>query len=280
MKKFLAAFDGFNMSQATLNYAIQLTKAAKAQLVGVFLDDLTYQHYNMLEIMRTHRDYEKVMEQLDVQDKSQRDAAARQFQLACEKAGIQFSIHRDKGIAFIDLKRETMFSDLLLINESETFSRYQQESPTTFMQDLLAEAHCPVLVVPGSYKPVERIVLLYDGSPSSIHAIKMFSYLLGDSMDVAVEVFTVKEHHADNTRLPDSNLMRDYIKGHLPKAAYTVVKGDEKEQILMHLREHARNDLVVLGAYRRSDLSRMFKVSVADILMRELDIPLFIAHNK
>jgi hypothetical protein len=37
---------------------------------------------------------------------------------------------------------------------------------------------------------------------------------------------------------------------------------------------------VVLGAYQRSEVSRWFKTSMADILMRELNVPMFIAHNK
>jgi hypothetical protein len=47
-----------------------------------------------------------------------------------------------------------------------------------------------------------------------------------------------------------------------------------------HLRNHKENELVILGAYRRSELSRWFKTSMADTLMKELDTPLFIAHNK
>jgi hypothetical protein len=46
------------------------------------------------------------------------------------------------------------------------------------------------------------------------------------------------------------------------------------------LRYHKGNELVVLGAYRRSQISRWFKTSMADILMKELETPLFIAHNK
>ena len=74
--------------------------------------------------------------------------------------------------------------------------------------------------------------------------------------------------------------MREFIKRHFPKAVYIVVKGIAKEQIAGHLRNHKENELVVLGAYRRSELSRWFKISMADVLMNELDTPLFIAHNK
>jgi len=74
--------------------------------------------------------------------------------------------------------------------------------------------------------------------------------------------------------------MREFIKRHFPKANYIVVKGGVEEQITGHLRNHKENELVVLGAYRRSELSRWFKTSMADTLMKELDTPLFIAHNK
>ncbi|MCY7292483.1 MAG: universal stress protein, partial [Ferruginibacter sp.] len=60
---------------------------------------------------------------------------------------------------------------------------------------------------------------------------------------------------------------------------YNVVKGDAEEKIVENLRNHKENELVVLGAYRRSELSRWFKTSMADLLMRELDTPLFIAHH-
>lgn len=108
----------------------------------------------------------------------------------------------------------------------------------------------------------------------------MFSYLLGDYNEAPLEVFTVKSAYLDNLHLPDNKLMREFIKRHFPKADYKVVKGDPEKQVLGYLRNHKQNELVVLGAYRRGEMSRWFKTSMADILMRELDTPLFIAHNK
>jgi len=280
MKKFLAVFDGYKMIKSTLDYAIQLTQVANAHLVGVFLDEFIYRSYNVVKVMKTYENYEEKMKELDAKDKKKRDDAALQFQKACSKAGIHFSIHRDRGIAINDLKRESMFADLMVINEFETFTKYKQESPTRFMKDLLGDVQCPVLVVPDNFKAVEKIVLLYDGGPSSLYAVKMFSYLFGSFMDVRVEVFTVKDHSKASSRLPNNKLMREFIKRHFPKASYTIVKGIAEEQIVGHLRKYKENELVVLGAYRRSELSRWFKTSMADTLMKELDTPLFIAHNK
>lgn len=280
MKKFLAVFDGYKMSASTLDYAIQFTQVANAHLVGVFLDEFIYRSYNAVKVMKTYKNYEEKMKELDAKDKKKRDDAALKFQKACGKAGIRFSIHRDTSIALHELKHESMFADLIIINEYETFTKYKEEPPTRFMKDLLGDVQCPVLVVPNNAKPVDKIVLLYDGGPSSLYAVKMFSYLFESFKDVPVEVFTVNEHYLANFRLPDNKLMREFIKRHFPKATYTVAKGAAEEQIVGHLRNHKENELVVLGAYRRSELSRWFKTSMADTLMKELDTPLFIAHNK
>ena len=279
MKKFLAVFDGYKMSKSTLDYAIQMAQATKAHLVGVFLDEFIYRTYSVTKIINTYEDYDSVIKKLDGKDKVKRDEAAILFQKACEKAKITFSIHRDKNIALQELKHESMFADLIILNEYETFTKYKEQLPTRFIKNLLGDVQCPVLVVPNAFKQVDKIVLLYDGGPSALYAVKMFSYLFGNFQDLPVEVYTVNDR-MENLRLPDNKLMREFIKSHFPKATYTVAKGNADEQIPGYLRNHKENELVVLGAYRRSELSRWFKTSMADILMRELDTPLFIAHNQ
>ena len=279
MKKFLAVFDGYKMSKSTLDYAIQVAQVTNAHLVGVFLDEFIYRTYSVTKIIKTYEDYDSVIKKLDAKDKVKRDKAALQFQTACEKAKIIFSIHRDTSIALQELKHESMFADLIIINEYETFTKNKEPLPTRFMKDLLGDVQCPVLVVPNVFKQVDKIILLYDGRPSALYALKMFSYLFGNFQDLPVEVYTVNDR-MDNNNLPDNKLMREFIKNHFPKATYTVAQGYAEEQILGYLRKHNENELVVLGAYRRSELSRWFKTSMADILMKDLDTPLFIAHSK
>ena len=65
MKKFLGVFDGYKMSKSTMEYAIQLTKAADAHLVGVFLDDFIYRSYSVYKVITTADNYEATMMELD-----------------------------------------------------------------------------------------------------------------------------------------------------------------------------------------------------------------------
>ena len=279
MLNFLAVFDGYKVSISTMDYAIQIAKASEAHLVGVFLDEFIYRSYNVYQVMTTNKNYDAVMKDLDEKDKKKRDEAVVTFEKACEKSGISFSIHRDKNIALQELKHESMFADLIIINEYETFTKQKEPPPTRFIKELLSDVQCPVLVVPKTFKAVDKIVLLYDGAPSSVYAVKIFSYLFGNRPDMPVEVYTVKEEAKANLHVPDNKLMKEFIKRHFPKATFTVAKGNPKEQIQGYLENHKENELVVLGAYRRNELSRWFKTSMADILMQKLNTPLFIAHN-
>jgi nucleotide-binding universal stress UspA family protein len=74
--------------------------------------------------------------------------------------------------------------------------------------------------------------------------------------------------------------MKEFMKRHYPNAEYVVIKGFIEDKIVSYLAHQKRESLIVLGAYRRSRMSRLFRQSMADVLMNHLKLPLFIAHNK
>jgi nucleotide-binding universal stress UspA family protein len=147
------------------------------------------------------------------------------------------------------------------------------------VRDLLSEAQCPVLVVADTYKEVEKLVILYDGEPSSVFAIKAFSYLLSSFTSLETEIISVQEEKQPLV-LPDQTLMKEFMTRHFPSASYTLLKGDAEAEILQRLKAQQQNTIVVLGAYRRGLVSRWFRPSMADSLIAQLNMPLFIAHNK
>ena len=274
MKKIIAAFDGLKYSSGTRDYAINIAKETQTHLIGVFMDDPTYTSYKIYELIAEQGVSEEKLDKYKAKDEATRDAAAADFEQICQHSGIEYSIHHDHNIAIQDLKHESIYADMIIINVKETLTHYNEKLPTRFIRDLLSDTQCPILIVPQRYKPINKIILLYDGEPSSVHAIKMFSYLLPNMMDLETEVISVNQVHADN------KLMKEYMKRHYPKAKYTVLKGLAETEIVNYLKPATDNTLVVLGAYRRGSISRWFRESMADVLMREVKLPLFIAHNK
>lgn len=277
MKKFIVALDGLNLSGSSIQTAIRLSKFHNAHLVGVFLDDFTRNSFGIYEVLESGQPFEKTIRQLAEKDAQIRNQAVIQFENACQEAGINYNVHRDKGFSLPDLLRESIYADLLILDAHETFTRHPEFPPTRFVKDLLAEVQCPVFLTPKHYTPVEKVVMLYDGSPTSVFAIKMFSHILPCTLPA--EVITVKGKE-DDLHLPENKLMKEFMKRHCPQATYTILKGEAEAAVLQHLQSAQENTLIVLGAYQRSAVSRWFKNSMADVLLRTLKCPLFIAHNK
>jgi nucleotide-binding universal stress UspA family protein len=278
MKKFVVAFDGLRFSDSVKDYAIMLAKQSSAHLVGVFLDDTLRTSYRVHELVTGGGDIESRQRQLDRKDRAVREQAAENFQIACQSEDLSYSIHHDSNIALQELLHESIYADLLIIDNSETLSTYSEKIPGEFIRNLLSMVKCPVLIVPHHFKPIDSIVLLYDGEPSSVYAIKMFSYTLASMKQDPAEVITVKDR-VDGLYVPDSRLMKEFMKRHFPKATYTVLNGQPDMVIADYLQKRQGNPLVVLGAYRRGFVSRWFHPSMADALMKDLQLPLFIAHD-
>ena len=280
MKKIIAAFDGLKFSESARDYAIQIAKQNGAHLVGVFLDDFTYHSYKIYELISDEGPiFEAKKKRLEKKDLQKRAIAVKSFENACQKAGLEYTLHRDRSIAIQELLHESIYADLLIIDIAETLTHYTEKVPTRFIRDLLSNTQCPVLVVPHKFKPIEKLVLLYDGEPSSVHAIKMLSYILPTLKQNHAEVLSVKAIKQTG-HIPDNRLMKEFMKRRFPTAFFTVLKGLPEIELVNYLKNQKDSPLVVLGAYQRGMVSRWFRESMADVLMKDLKLPLFIAHNK
>ncbi|NLR57491.1 universal stress protein [Chitinophaga polysaccharea] len=282
MQKIAAIFDSFRFSESTLHYAIWIAKHQRAHLTGVFSDDLTYNSFNLYQLLKEGTD-QAIITQLEEEDEEKRKAAIGKFEAACQKAGIAYSVHRNKNISLLSALEESIYADLLVIDAKETFIHDVSKPPTRFVRDLLTDVQCPVLIVPTQilippvFSDVTNVVLLYDGEPSSVYAIKMYSYLFSSWQSLPTTVLSV---NPEGNHLENKHLIKEFIKKHFPDAIYKVMEGQPEEEIVNYLLGQQEGTAIVLGAYRRSTVSRWFRKSMADVLMEALSFPLFIAHNK
>jgi len=280
MIKITAAFDGLKFSDSTKDYAIHLAKEnGHTHLTGVFIEDFTYHSYKVTEVLEDGDRYPQKMQLLEEQDNEKREEAVRSFQLECRNEGLEFSIHRDRSIAIQELLHESIYSDVLVINSNETFSQGKTGTPASVLKDLLSDVQCPVLVVPNTYQPINKIVLLYDGEPSAVYASKMFSYIMPGLKGIKTEIVSVADK-TEKAILPESKQMKEFMKTHFPEATVKVLNGDPQKEIVAYLKSQEAHVMAVLGAYHRGLVSRWFRPSLADQLMQGLNIPLFIAHNR
>lgn len=278
MKKFIAAIDGLRFSESNVLYATRMASQSHAHLTGIFLDDFSHHSYKIYEMVSDTATVEEKRIALEEQDLKTRQNSVSRFQEYCNEAAIDFNLHSDRNFAIEEILHESIYADILFVNARETFMAYLENPPTKFMRTLLSHSECPVFITPYIYEPVRKVVFLYDGGPSSVHAIRMFSYLLPSLRSLDMEVISVKPD-SDGLVIPDKRLMTEFMERHFPAASYTILKGIPESAIFDKLKLEKPGTLVVLGAYKRSMVSRWFRPSMADLLMEKLNLPLFIAHS-
>jgi nucleotide-binding universal stress UspA family protein len=275
MNKIIVALDPLRYNWPTATYAVGLARENCAHLVGVFLEDFTYHSYNAYDLVGSegfNAVDEDIFEQKDLEV---RQKAVKSFTDICTRQEIKYSVHHDRNIAIRELIHESVYADLLIVSSEETIIHYAENPPTTFIRSLLAEAKCPVHVVPAPPVTPASIVFLYDGSPCSVEAIRSFCHVFHSSLSLPLNVVTVNEPAQHSGK----RLLGEMLAAHFSNVRYTSLVGHPKTEITNYLKNHEKAALVVLGAYSRGTLSRWFKRSMADALMEELRVPLFIAHN-
>lgn len=198
--------------------------------------------------------------------------SAHPLEQAFLNRGLRCSVHE---IPQGQLAYETRFADLLIIDPEMSFGDKPEALPSHFAKHILSASECPVLIAPYTFDGIEEIVFAYDGSVSSVFAIKQFTSTFPALCDKRVTVIRVDEK-ADM----DASAMEkigDLIKMHYSAIGAQIVYGRATDELLAYLlkREDA---FVVLGAFGRNRVSSFFRHSTAELLVKTTNNAIFIAH--
>jgi nucleotide-binding universal stress UspA family protein len=276
MKKIIVAFDGLRYSDAAVDYAMDIAKDSKALLVGVFLHDLSY-----LALSYTYRWGSPVTNiwdpsfQPDPADEEKIKVNVSIFSDKCEKEGIAFKVHVNRGVPVEELLQESTFADLIILDARLAFSKMSDDELSAQFIELLSEVLCPVLIVPSTFEKIDNAILTYDGSAASTYALKMFSYVFPEWRSNPTRLVTVNE---EDGRLKEKHHVLDLLGQHFDKVEVDVLKGNPKEELIGYLKTFTNNTVVVMGAYGRPAISMLFKKSLANAVIKDVLVPVFIAH--
>ena len=276
-KKILAAFDGTKYSDGASKYAIEIAKLTDSLLVGVFVQDMRYINFTYAYAWDQPFVDMSAIESSQKEEKEKIDLNIKLFHGACEEKGVKHKVHLDKGVPLQELIHESAFSDLIILDSHTSFFTIGNNSPSPFLKDFLADSHCPVLIVPHTYTFFDKAVMCYDGTPSSVYAIKAFSYLFPQLDKLNTVILSVNEKTTNH--LKDGNNLKDLVHAHFKNANFEVLNGDANDQLVGYLKQNGQNALVVMGAYGRNAISRLFHQSLSNKVIKELNSPVFITHQ-
>lgn len=276
MKKIVGVIDALNFTPSQLDGFDYITREAKGKLTLVFMENILA---TQVPLTGLHPD--GVYTDMRTSAELAADVAKRKEENlvklihACRERDMEPEMHEAAGIPIQEIIAESRFADLLLISHNTSFATLFDSNPTRFVKDALAEAECPVIVTPEKLNPAREVIFAYNGTSSSMYAIRQFTQLFPGMRDIPVQVIYVVEGGAK--ALPHEKLLKNYLEIHYDEVKYTVLNGEPRAEFLAQLM-HRRDCLVTYGAYGRSRLSRFFHRSEAENVLRTVNIPVFITH--
>lgn len=274
MKKFIIALDGQNFPQGAFEFAKSVNQNSKVLLAGVFLSPV---------------DYSKVLALTGIQGvtlmpewlmRNDDDVLVNKnintFKTACINEGIEYRIHNDtEMMAISSLIEETRFADALLISSELFYANVSTVQPNYYLEEVLKKSECPVMLVPENYQEPEHIVLTYDGSESSVFAIKQFTYVYPELSAKETVLLSILSHEDE---APEYKMMNELVSRHYPNLQIQSLHLKHKRDFADWLSAKP-NSFIVMGAFSRSLFSQLFKKSFATDVISEIKMPIFISHK-
>jgi nucleotide-binding universal stress UspA family protein len=275
MEKILLVVNAHKPDNDSIDFACTIASMAQSRLTGLFIENLFFEYIPPASQDRSSY-FKTQQDGTDIAVTTDTEQAVRLFKEQCKARQVEPEVYMDKGEPIQEVVFESRFADLLIIDPAMSFYKLEDQLPSHLVKEVLANAECPVLLTPEKFDSLEEIVFCYDGSASSVFAIKQFTLLFPQFS--SRNVLLLEVNRTGNEEFTESHRrMVEWLKAHYHSAYYHALAGNAKDDLYAYFFMKSKK-LVVMGAYGRSMLSNFFKKSNADVLMRVVDLPLFVTH--
>jgi nucleotide-binding universal stress UspA family protein len=262
MEKILLALDAMHVNMNAVDFGCYIARVTHSRLTGIFLEGAKDERPMPVTVENGTATVE---------------ANIHRFREACVCRETLSLIHRDRGVPLTEIIEESRFADLMIIDPEMAFNRKDALSPGRFVKDVLRQVECPVIIAPYTCGDMDEIVFAYDGSASAAFAIRQFAHLFPEMRTTPVKIVSIRDD--EDLAIEEQFKMKEWLRAHFDNLHFEVRHGGgASDQLFAYLIEK-KNAIVVMGAYGRNEVSNFFRPSHANLLVKAVNLPIFIAHQ-
>jgi nucleotide-binding universal stress UspA family protein len=280
MAKFLVALDGSNsFTQDLFQFSNDLIENLDEHLfVGMLVKDVSY--INTVSNFIEEPVMADVMPSkgfLNEEDHVITEVIS-QFEKAAKDFSVKHEIYNDFRLTTHEVVKQSTYADMLVLSYRVFYNYLTGKPDTSILYQILKGSKCPVLILPEGVNKIDNIIFTYDNKESSVFAIRAFSNLFpNNSKNKIISILSVMPN-ADE-EMKNEKLLLDLVKQHYNNVGIQLLEGENISKEINNFAGNLQNPLVVMGAYGRSHISNLLLPSVAQFLLKQSDLPLFIAHR-
>ncbi len=282
MEKILVPANAQNYKPEILDFASYIAKLGKSKLVGVFIENKQLDTFPAIKSFGGTAYVEEIIqdpaEQKELMQRVENNIVA--FKEGCAQREVTADAHYDAGDGLANVIAESRYADLLILDPSLSMDKGDDRLPSDFVIDVLSKAECPVLVAPEHFEQIDEVVLAYDGSRSSVFAIKQLYYQLPRLADKRLVILHINKEKIEKWDKQHGQF-REWLDMHFANVSFLELTGDARDIMFEYFmaRSEQVNQLLVTGAFGRNFLSTFFKPGAAELVLKAVDIPIFVSHH-
>lgn len=275
MNKIILLSDTEKLPQGAFDFARILHEQQPILLTGVFIPRQEY--WNTLLYYSYGIDTPLYLYPMEDEQPEITNAALTNFKNNCERLGIEYRLHESDTLSTKEnLQKESRFADLLVMSSHLFYESQKDEITSETGGNTLHYAECPVIVVPEQMRMPNRLILAYDGSASSVFAIRQFAHIMPEFTNL--ETLLVYASSNPATPIPNAALIEELASRHYPNLTIMKLNIDPDKAFSDWLGEHG-DSLLITGAQGRSGFSEFFKKSFVGTILQRHQMPVFVAHR-
>ena len=272
MRKILIVFNGVGYPTHVMDFAMKLAANGASLLHAVFMkpmhvdESLQYPFPNDLSITGSLADKE-AERRTDIQAIEDNKQV---FRDECQANHINFNIDDEHEILLDILIEHSKFADLIIADVNDDLGKYS-------VKDLLAKTQCPVILVQRQTEIPDQVILSYDGTASSIYALKMYSYLFPEWRNIRSVL--VQVNPGDPEKISHQKYLSDWLSQHFANLDIITLKGNVEDELTSLIQTHSQKTMMVMGSYGKKGLAGFFHAPLSDKMMEVSHVSLFVAHQ-
>jgi nucleotide-binding universal stress UspA family protein len=262
VKRILVGLGGTPYTESEVRHALELAQIHDAEVTAVTVIDLGAAAASASLIQ--HR--------LEITQRAI-DAAIASFERQRTNAAVGGRVIREAGDPFAELVNLWRYHDLTVLAVRSLFEYGVVHDPKDMLLQLISRGVRPILAVAREYRPINRVLIAYNGSMESAKAMKQFVQLrLWPRVKLQIACFELAPAKAQ-ALLKDAG---DYCRAHGFTPELLAVDGPPDDELINHATAW-NADLIVLGSSARA---RIFKHLLGDVALQlctHSAIPLFMS---
>lgn len=275
IKSILIATDGSANSMVATQYGCCLAKLFGAQVCGLNVVDIRALEGPLMSDISGALGFEpfqSYLPQFEQILRQRSDSVLEDFRAACAEFGITAETRSLSGIVPNVIADEARRVDLVVVAQHGEHAQWASGLLGSTAESLVRKSPRPVLIAPGHFRDIRKVLIAYDGGNESTKALKAAcETFAGLSCELHAVFVTDDDARADLL----ASEIRDYVEPHGLDVALIRLGGAAAKAILQHAGEHDF-DMIVMGAFGHSRLHDLILGGTTAYMMRETKIPILL----